>query len=67
VVNFDKDVSPARSALTLSVLNEAGAVLAADVASGTNLNTLPAVDVPAIRLRCNLSTTSTIATRLLLS
>lgn len=54
---------PAGTALSVSVLDASGNVLAAGVASGTDLNTLPAVAAaPAIKLRAALSTTDTSVT-----
>ncbi len=56
-LTFTKDTSAAGTALTVDVLSPAGTLLAANVASGTDLNAIPAVaSQPSIRLRANLST-----------
>ncbi len=56
---FTKDTSAAGTALTVDVLDAGGALLAANVAAGTDLNTIAAVaSQPSIRLRANLSTTN---------
>ena len=53
------DNVPGGTALTVDVLNSSGAVLASNVASGTDLSTLPAVaNASAIELRANLSTSN---------
>ena len=58
-LSFGRDTSAAGTALTVDVLDAGGALLAANVASGTDLNAIPAVAVqPSIRLRANLSTTN---------
>jgi sugar lactone lactonase YvrE len=60
ILSFRDDVSGSGTALTVDVLNSAGTLLAANVGSGTDLSTLPAVaGVSAIRLRANLSTSNT--------
>lgn len=57
--NRGPGASAAGTALTVDVLDAAGALLAANVSAGTDLNTLPAVaSQPALRLRANLSTTN---------
>ncbi|WP_395753592.1 M36 family metallopeptidase [Prosthecobacter sp.] len=54
---------PAGTALSVSVLDSGSNVLAANVASGTDLNTLPAVaSASAIMLRASLSTSDSSAT-----
>ena len=59
VLTFNRDASAAGTALTVDVLNPVGTVLAANVASGTDLNGIPAVATqPSIRLRANLSTSN---------
>ena len=58
-LTFTHDVSAAGTAVAVDVLGANGALLAASVASGTNLNTLPAVaSQPALKLRANLSSTT---------
>jgi hypothetical protein len=55
---FTRNTAAAGTALTVDVLNSSGALLAANVPTGTNLNSLPAIaSQPSIRLRANLSTT----------
>ena len=58
-LTFAKDTSAAGTALTVDVLSPAGTLLAANVAAGTDLNTIAAIaGQPSIRLRANLSTTN---------
>jgi len=63
-LSFTKN-TPAGTAVTVDVLNSAGAVLASNVASGTDLSTL-GVTASSIRLRANLSTTNPAVTPSLL-
>ena len=59
-VSFVDNVSGSGTALTVDVLNSSGALLLANVASGTNLGTIPALaGVTSIELRANLSTSNT--------
>lgn len=53
--------TPASTAATVDVLNAAGDVLASNVASGTNLNSL-GITTASIKLRANLSTNSSTVT-----
>ena len=56
-LGFTKDTSSAGTALTVDVLDASGALLAANVANGADLNAIPTVaSQPSIRLRANLST-----------
>ncbi|MEA3208287.1 MAG: large repetitive protein [Chthoniobacter sp.] len=56
---FNGSTTAAGSGLTVDVLNSSGALLAANIASGTDLNGLAAVaNQASIRLRANLSTTN---------
>ena len=58
-LTFAKDTSAAGTALTVDVLSPAGTLLAANVAAGTDLNTIAAIaGQSSIRLRANLSTTN---------
>jgi len=58
-LSFTKDTSAAATALTVDVVDMNGAALATNVASGTDLNGIPAVaSQSSIRLRANLSTTN---------
>ncbi len=62
-LTFTRDISAAGSALTVDVLGTDNTLLAANVGSGTNLNTLAAVaSRPAIKLRANLSTSNSALT-----
>jgi hypothetical protein len=57
-LTYDVDTSLAGVTLKIDVLNSSGTLLAADVASGTDISSIPAVAaVSAIRLRLTLSTT----------
>lgn len=59
-LSFTKDVSAAGTSLTVDVLDASGALLAANVANGADLNAIPAVAaVSSIRLRANLATSNT--------
>src|SRR4030095_12391705 len=56
-LTFTKDTSAAGTSLTVDVLSAAGTLLASNVISGTNFNSIPAVaSQSSIRLRANLST-----------
>ncbi|MBX7211457.1 MAG: M36 family metallopeptidase [Verrucomicrobiaceae bacterium] len=58
-LNFTGDTSGSGTTLSIDVLNAAGGLLAANVATGTDLNALPAVaPQPAIKLRANLATSN---------
>jgi hypothetical protein len=58
--------TPGGTALTVDVLDSAGTLLAANVASGTNLSTLTAVQGKTqLKLRANLSTTASSLTPML--
>lgn len=62
LLKFSK-VTPTGTTLTVDVLDSAGAMLVADVASNTNLSALPSVaGRTSIRLRANLATTNTSVT-----
>ena len=65
-LNFTR-TTPVGTTLTVDVLDAAGALLAANVASGTDLSTLPAVAAKtALRLRANFATTDSAASPTLL-
>ncbi len=66
-LTFTRDVSGAGTALSVDVLATDGTVLASDVASGTDLNTVANIaGRSAIKLRANLSTSvNTVTPRLL--
>ena len=58
-LSFTRDISATGTALTVDVLDAGGSLLAANVASGTDLDSLPSVaSQPAIRVRANLSTSN---------
>ncbi len=59
-LSFGGNVAGSGTALTVDVLNGGGTVLAANISSGTDLSTVPAVaGVSSIKLRANLSTSNT--------
>jgi len=58
-VAFHGDASAPGTAFSVDVLSAGGSLLAANVGSGTDLATIPAIaSAPAIRLRANLATTN---------
>jgi hypothetical protein len=58
-LTYTKNTSAAGTGLTVDVLNAAGVLLAPNVVSGTDLNSIASVaNQPSIRLRTNLSTTN---------
>jgi hypothetical protein len=58
-LSFTKDTGGAGTGLTVDVLNGAGALLASNVSSGTDLNSIPTVaNQSAIKLRANLTTSN---------
>ncbi len=60
---FTADTNESGSGLTMDVLDTAGTLLAANIASGTDLSLIPAVsNVSAVRLRANLSTSNPAST-----
>lgn len=65
-LTFSGDTSAPGTSLTVDVLDSTGAVLATNVASGTNLNSVGVVaPVSAIKLRANLATTNSANTPVL--
>jgi hypothetical protein len=59
-LGFTKDVSASGTLLGVAVLDASGALLAANVTTGADLNAIPAVAaVSSIRFRANLSTSNT--------
>ena len=66
-LTFTADTAGAGVALKVDVLSASGALLASQVASGTDLNAIPAIaEQPAIKLRATLSTTNLASTPRLL-
>ena len=58
-LTYSDDVSGSGTTLTVDVLSSTGTVLAANISSGTDLSTVPAIaGVSAIELRANLATSN---------
>lgn len=65
-LDFDADTVPSGVSMTVDVLDANGALLVADVVTGTDLSQLDAISAaPAIKLRANLTTTSPATTPIL--
>jgi len=59
ILSYGDNVTASGTALTVDVLNATGALLASNVSSGTDLNSIPAVtNATGIQLRANLSTSN---------
>ena len=68
LLSYSDNLTTSGTTLTVDVLNSSGTLLAANVSSGTDLSTVPAIDgVTGIQLRANLSTSNSANTPTLVS